>query len=52
MALDVFNILASTCWNEKFQPLTTDMKKNTQDDSLWYLIVYLFQIALLYESVK
>ena len=28
MTLDGFNYLISTCWNEKYQPLTIDMTKD------------------------
>ena len=28
MALNDFKILTSTCWNEKYQPLTIDMSKD------------------------
>ena len=28
MTLDEFKYLISTCWNEKYQPLTIDMIKN------------------------
>ena len=28
MTLNEFKLLTSTCWNEKYQPLTIDMKKD------------------------
>ena len=28
MTLNEFNLLTSTCWNEKYQPLTIDMTKD------------------------
>ena len=28
MTLDEFKYLTSTCWNEKYQPLTIDMTKD------------------------
>ena len=28
MTLNEFKILTSTCWNEKYQPLTFDMTKD------------------------
>ena len=28
MTLNEFNISTSTCWNEKYQPLTIDMTKD------------------------
>ena len=28
MTLDEFKLLTSTCWNEKYQPLTIDMTKD------------------------
>ena len=31
MTLNEFKLLTSTCWNEKYQPLTIDMTKNTYD---------------------
>ena len=28
MTLNEFNLLTSTCWNEKYQPLTIEMTKD------------------------
>ena len=28
MTLDEYRYLTSTCWNEKYQPLTTDMTRD------------------------
>ena len=28
MTLNQFKLLTSTCWNEKYQPLTSDMTKD------------------------
>ena len=28
MTINEFKLLTATCWNEKYQPLTTDMTKN------------------------
>ena len=31
MTLNEFKYLTSSCWNEKYQPLTVDMTKNAYD---------------------
>ena len=31
MAINEFKLLSSTCWNEKYQPLTIDITKNAYD---------------------
>ena len=31
MTLNEFKLLTSTCWNQKYQPLTIDMTKNAYD---------------------
>ena len=37
MILNENKILTSTCWNEKYQPLTTDMTKNNYTGLLYRL---------------
>ena len=42
MTLNDFKLLTSTCWNEKYQPLTIDMTKNkyTNRYGLWLKSIF------------
>ena len=53
MTLNEFKLLTSTCWKEKYQPLTIDMTKDNYIGRYRLgLDSFLFQLALLFELVK
>ena len=42
MTLNEFELVTSTCWNEKYQPLTIDMTKDKYQGRFWLGLISIF----------